>query len=288
MTGDTITPVSMFPVVHATWDDPDHPAFNARQEICDAADGSPRSACSPTDRSLRLPTTSSRCSNKPAMLNDAARHGSRVCEHYGIDPQHLLDWAMPNRVVIGPLGLGASASNGMINNALLLPGLDAGLLRAADEHGVEVLAYGLDHITESMPALQAQLHKLAIVSDDDFFHGPELTDLLSGDGRCRLPGLDEIPSRTLDTIATGDLANHCGVKIDSSAVRYFSIGHARLKCTPTAPTTRQPARPRAPQRHNHMEHDAATVRRSRTSAGAHQRAETVRGLKHLPVPGPLL
>jgi hypothetical protein len=137
---------------------------------------------------------------------------------------------MPNRVVIGPLGLGASLSNAMINNVTLLPGLDGELLRAADEHDIDVLAYGLDHITETIPELQPQLQKLAIVSDDDFFHGPELTDPLSG-GRCELPRLDEISSPILDTIANSDLAEHCGVTIDSSAVRYFSIQHARLKCS---------------------------------------------------------
>ena len=37
LTGDTLTAVSMFPLVHATWDDPEHPEFEARQRICDAA-----------------------------------------------------------------------------------------------------------------------------------------------------------------------------------------------------------------------------------------------------------
>lgn len=236
ITGDTITPVSMFPVVHATWDDPDHPTFGARQHVCDAAatltpfglrpDGSIAAFARHQFALLQQART---------MLKDAARHGSRVCEHYGIDPQQLLDRAMPNRVVIGPLGLGASLANGMINNVTLLPGLDGELLRTADEQDIDVLAYGLDHITETIPTLQPQLQKLAIVSDDDFFHGPELTDLLSGNGRCELPRLDEISSPILDTIANSDLAKHSGVTIDSSAVRYFSIQHARLKCPKRRP-----------------------------------------------------
>ena len=230
MTGDTITPVSMFPVVHATWDDPDHPAFNARQKICNATatlkpfglqpDGSIAAFASHQFALLQ---------HARAILSDAARHGSRVCERYDVDAQQMLDCSMPNRVVIGPLGLGASATNGMINNVLLLPGLDAAVLRAGDEHHVEVLAYGLDHLTDTMAPLLRQLHKLAIVSEDDFFDGLDLTDLLSSDRRWQLPGLDEISPRALAMIATDDLAGHCGVTIDNSTVRYFRVTRARLK-----------------------------------------------------------
>ncbi|MEY2441414.1 MAG: hypothetical protein QOJ46_840 [bacterium] len=124
--------------------------------------------------------------------------------------------------------LGASATNGIINDVPLLPGLDAQLLRTADDHGIEVLAYAFDHMTETMAPLLSQLDKLAIVSEHDFFHGPELTDLLTGDQRWELPGLDEISSSALDVIGKDPHAGHA-VKIDSAAVRYFRVPSALLK-----------------------------------------------------------
>jgi hypothetical protein len=230
MTGDTITPVSMFPVVHATWDDPDHPGFQARQEICDGAAALKPFGLQPNGSIAAFAEHQfALLQHARAMLTDAARRGSRVCAKYEIDPQHLLDWAMPNRVVSGPFRLGASASNGMINNVVLLPGLDADLLRTADEHDIELLAYAFDHMTETMAPLLSQLEKLAIVSQDDFFHGPELTDLLTGDQRWELPELSEISSRALDVIGTNDRAGHSGAKIDGAATRYFRVPSARLK-----------------------------------------------------------
>lgn len=229
-TGDTVTPVSMFPVAHGTWDDPNHPEFEVRQKTCNAAaalrpfrlepDGSIAAFCKHQFALLQ---------HARAILESAAERRSRVCEAYEIDPQHLLDWAMPNRVVIGPLRLGASATNGIVNDVVLLPGLDAALLRAADEHGVEILTFAFDQMTETVPPLLSQLEKLAIVSNEDFFHGPELTDLLTGDQRWDLPGLDEISSCALDVIGKADLAGHSGVKIDSAAVRYFRVSGAILR-----------------------------------------------------------
>ena len=140
---------------------------------------------------------------------------------------------MPNRVVIGPLRLGASAANGMVNDVLRLPGLDADLLRAAGDHDVEVLAYALDHMTDSLapviPQLLRQLRGLAIPNNDDPYLGPDLAELLIGDYRWQLPGLDEISSTALAAIGTEDLAAQSGVKIDATAVRYFRLQQARLK-----------------------------------------------------------
>jgi hypothetical protein len=230
MTGDTVTPVSMFPVVHATWDDPDHPQFQARQEICDAVAALQPFGLKPAGTIAAFAAQQlALLQQARAILESAAQHGSRVCEEYGIDPEHVLDWAMPNRVVIGPLRLGASATNGMINHVLLLPGLDAELLRTAAEHDVEVLAHAFDHMAENRPSLLPQLKKLAIVGEDDFFHGPELTDILTGDERWDLPRLDEISSSELDLIGKDDLADHAGVHIDSAAVRYFRVQQARLR-----------------------------------------------------------
>jgi hypothetical protein len=230
ITGDTVTPVSMFPVAHGTWDDPIRPEFEVRQKICNAAaslrpfhlepDGSIAAFCTHQFALLQYAR---------AILERAAQRGSRVCEAYEINPQHLLDWAMPNRVVIGPLRLGASATNGIVNDVVLLPGLDAELLRAADEHGVEVLAFAFDQMTETIPPLLSQLEKLAIVGKEDFFHGPELTDLLIGDERWDLPGLGEISSSALNVIGKADLAGHSGMKIDSATVRYFRVPRAILK-----------------------------------------------------------
>jgi hypothetical protein len=229
-TGDTITPVSMFPVVQATWDDPDHPQFQARQETCSAVAALQPFGVQPAGPIAAFASQQfALLQQARAMLESAVQRGSRVCEDYGIDPQHVLDWAMPNRVVIGPLRLGASATNGMINHVLLLPGLDAELLRAADEHHVEVLAHAFDHMTENTSSLLPQLKKLAIADEDNFFHGPELTDILTGDGRWDLPKLDEISSSALDVIGTDDLAGYCGVNINSAAVRYFRVQQARLK-----------------------------------------------------------
>jgi hypothetical protein len=230
MTGDTHTPVSMFPVVHGTWDDPNHPKFEVRQKTCNAAatlrpfrlelDGSIAVFCKHQFALLQ---------HARAILESAAERGSRVCEKYEINPQHLLDWAMPNRVVIGPLRLGASATSGIVNDVVLLPGLDADLLRTANKHGVEVLTFAFDQMTETVPQLLSQLEKLAIVSNEDFFHGPDLTDLLTGDERWDLPGLDEISSSALNVIGKADLAGHSGVKVNSAAVRYFRVPHAILK-----------------------------------------------------------
>jgi hypothetical protein len=230
MSGDSVTPVSMFPVVQATWDDPDHPEFEARQESCNAVaalqpfglqpDGAIAAFASQQFALLQQART---------ILQKAAQRGSSVCEGYGVDPEHVLDWAMPNRVVIGPLRLGASATNGMINHVLRLPGLDAELLRAAEEHDVEVLAHAFDHMTETMSSLLAQLKKVTIIDGDEYFHGPELTDMLTGDERWILPGLDEISSSALGVIGKDDVAGYSGVSIDSAAVRYFRVREARLK-----------------------------------------------------------
>jgi hypothetical protein len=229
MTGDTVTPVSMFPVVHATWDDPDHREFQARQTTCSASAALKPFGLQP-DGSLSafVGHQFALLQQARSMLQRAAQRGSRVCEDYGIDAQYLLDRAMPNRVVLGPMRLGASATNGIINNVPLLPGLDAQLLRTADDHRIELLAYAFDHMTETMAPLLSQLDKLAIVSEHDFFHGPELTDLLTGDQRWELPGLDEISSSALDVIGKDPHAGHA-VKIDSAAVRYFRVPSALLK-----------------------------------------------------------
>lgn len=230
VTGDTITPVSGFPVVHATWDDPTHPEFEARQKICNAAAALKPFGLQPDGSIAAFARYQfALLQDARAMLESAAQHGSRVCEDYGIDPKHMLDWAMPNRVVIGPLRLGAAATNGMINNVVLLPGLDAELLRVADEQDIEILAFALDHMTDATATLLPQLKKLAIAGEDDTFHGPELTDLLTSDGRWDLPGLDEISSKALDVIGKDRLAGHSGVKIDSGTVRYFRVQRARLR-----------------------------------------------------------
>ena len=230
ITGDTVAPVSMLPVVHGTWDDPDHPAFEARQADCCAIkelaplglepDGSIAAFAAHQFELLQAAR---------AIVRYAARHGSRTCEEHGVDPGHMLEWAMPGRVVIGKLALGASASNGRVTDVPLLPGLNAELLRSADRHAIDVLAYAFDHHTDYMAALQSQLRKLSIADDDEYFHGPELTDLLTGDGRWALPTLDEIASTALDVIGAGEPAGHSGLTIESGAVRYFRVRQARLK-----------------------------------------------------------
>lgn len=234
LTGDTLTPVSMFPMVHGTWDDPEHPDFAERQKICDAAvalkpfDLQPDGSVAAFARYQFTLLQQAR-----AMLVSAAQRGSQVCKEFGIDPQRMLEWSMPNRVVIGPLRLGASAANGIVNDIIRLPGLDADLLRAADEHDVDVLAYALDHMTDGLaplvPQLLPQLRSLAIPNGDDPYLGPDLSELLTGDYRWQLPGLDEISSAALAVIGTDDLAAQSGVKIDADAVRYFRVQRARLK-----------------------------------------------------------
>jgi hypothetical protein len=163
------------------------------------------------------------------IFEHAAEHGSRVCEDYGIDPQQILEWAFPKRVVIGPLALGASATGEGIGGVPLLPGLDAELLHTADIRGVEILAFALDHMTDLVRERLPQLKKLAILHGDDAVHGFELTDLLIGSGRWHLPGFDEIPSPALAVIGDGALGRPSGITIDSDSVQYFRVKSARLR-----------------------------------------------------------
>jgi hypothetical protein len=151
-----------------------------------------------------------------------------VCDDYGIDPEQALEWALPTRVVIGRL-THTAASTREPSSVRLLPGLDADLLRAAHTRGTEVLAFAMDHTTDLVRELLPQLKKLTIIDGDESLHGFELTDLLIGSGRERLPGFDKIPSGTLAVIGYVALDGLSGITIDSDAVQYFRIEGARLK-----------------------------------------------------------
>lgn len=229
ITGDTVAPVTMLPIVHGTWDDPDHPGFEARQRDCSAAKALAPLGLQPAGSIAAFAAHQFELLQETrAILTHAALRGSRTCEEHDVDPSHMLEWAMPNRVVIGKLALGASGGK-RVTEVPLLPGLDAELLLTGDRHAIDVLAYAADHLTEYMASLQSQLKKLSIADDDEYFHGPELTGLLTGDGRWSLPGLDEMSSAALGLIGAGELAGHAGIPIESSAVRYFRVRQARLR-----------------------------------------------------------
>jgi hypothetical protein len=231
MTAQTTVPITMWPVVHGTWDDPGHPDFAARQNVCDATaalqpfglwpDGS---IAAFTNDQLQL------LHDARTIFEHAANHGSRVCDDYGIDPEQALEEALPKRTVIGRLTHATSATT-QASAATLLPGLDAELLRTADTSGIEILAFAMDHMTDLVRELLPQLKKLAIVDGEESVHGFELTDLLIGSGRWPLPGLDEIPSRALAVIGDGALGGPSGITIDSDAVQYFRVKAARVKDT---------------------------------------------------------
>jgi hypothetical protein len=230
MTAQTLTPVTMWPVVHGTWDDPDHPDFPARQDVCDAAaalepfglqvEGSIPAFARDQLRLLH---------DARAIFEHAARHGSRVCDDYGIDPEHVLEWALPRRIVIGRLQLATAATAEGLSSVAVLPGLDAQLLRSADTMGIEVLAFAMDHMTDLIREHLPQLKKLAIVDGDESVHGFELTDTLIGPARWHLPGLDEIPSQALAIIADGAIDGTSRITVDSNSVQYFRVKAARLK-----------------------------------------------------------
>jgi hypothetical protein len=223
MTAQPIMPVTMWPVVHGTWDDPDHPDFRTRQAICDAA-----AALEPFGLQVEG-SIAAFARDQLQLLHDAraifehaAKHGSRICDDYGIDPEYVLEWALPRRVVIGRLQLGTSS-------VPQLPGLDAELLQSADTMGFEILAFAMDHMTDLIREHLPQLKKLAIVHGDESVHGFELTDLLIGSARWHLPGLDEIPSRALAVIADGAIGGASGITVDSDSVQYFRVKAARLR-----------------------------------------------------------
>jgi hypothetical protein len=230
MTAQTLTPVTMWPVVHGTWDDPSHPDFRTRQDDCDAA-----AALEPFGLQVDGSVAAFACDqlqllhDARAIFEHAANHGSRVCDDYGIDPEHVLEWALPRRVVIDRLQLATAATAAGISSVPLLPGLDAELLRGADTMGVEVLAFAMDHMTDLIREHLPQLKKLAIVDGQESVHGFELTDLLIGSARWHLPGLDEIPSRALAVIADGAIGGPSGITVDSDSVQYFRVKAARLK-----------------------------------------------------------
>jgi hypothetical protein len=229
MNAHLTVPVTMWPVVHGTWDDPSHPYFAIRQMICDATAALDPFGLRP-DGSIAAFAEDQLAlvHDARAIFEHAARHGSRVCDDYGIDPTQALEWALPTRVVIGQLAHTASATR-QTSSVPLLPGLDADLLRTAHTSGVEVLAFAMDHMTDLVRELLPKLKKLAIVDEDEFFHGFELTDLLIGSGRWHLPGFNEIPSRVLAVIGDGALGERSDITIDTEAVQYFRIETARLK-----------------------------------------------------------
>lgn len=231
ITGDTVVPISMFPVVHGTWDDPKHPAFEARQRDCCAAKALEPLGLQPAGSIAAFAAHQFELLDEArAILKHAAQYGSRTCEEHRASPSDMLEWAMPGRVVIGKLALGAAVASGTETDVSLLPGLNAELLQMADRHGIDMLAYAFDHLTDDLAALQSQLKRLSIVDADEYFHGPELTDLLIGVGHGALPGLDEISSAALDdVIGASESAGHSGPRIETSALRYFRVHRARLK-----------------------------------------------------------
>jgi len=217
---DTICPVSIFPVTHATWDDPEHPEFAARQKICSAHEALEPLDLTPdgsiagfADFQFGLLQAARR------IVERAAERDSKVCQRFDVNPQQMLEWGMPPRVVIGSLRLGASATNGAISEIQTLPGLNAHLLRVGDEHDLEVLAYALDHMTDWEPGLIPQLRGLVILDAANSVSGLELGNLLAGEGRAEIPGLDEIGETAL--------AN-TGVDIDTKKVHYYRVRRARL------------------------------------------------------------
>lgn len=229
LTGDTITPVTMFPVSHATWDDPDHEAFERRQRDCDAAAALAPFGLTPHGSVAGFAKYQFKLLQEArGILKRAAARRSPQCERYAVDPRRLLKSGMPNRVVIGTLTLGASAPDGAAGRVEHLPGLNAELLRVGQAHGIEVIAYAMDHMSDMEPRLFSQLKALSIASmGGPPLYGPELVQLLVGNGRWDVPGIDEIPAIALAAIGSPDVIETYGVDIDSKLVSYFRMQGTR-------------------------------------------------------------
>lgn len=198
---DTVLPVSLLPLTSAVSDEPFHWAPAIR-------DPDQRLA------HLRMPPDMSVAGfagfqfgllqQARAVVKRALERRSSICQRHGVDPGQLLEYGLPNRVVLGHLALGRGDP---WTPAQTAPGIDADVRRVGVAHGIEVLAYAHDH----MASLQVVPVLLSVAGgyDADRVYGSEAPFVLADATRADL--------------GHNQVVDEYGVDLTSGEVRYFCL-----------------------------------------------------------------